>query len=89
MNIIRPSVFFVDTPKVSVKQTVTPSCKNCKYFKNQKSTEWETVGVCTLFKYQGLQHLETLTAYVQADHCRSLDELCGPNADLYKYFKDN
>ena len=81
---VRPAVFFLDSPKVYVKPRLSPSCKNCKYFRNQNSTEWDPVGVCTLFKYQGLEHIEELSSYVHSEHCRSLDELCGPNGDFYK-----
>ena len=81
---VRPSVFFLDAPKVYVKPSLTPSCKNCKYFREQNSTYWNPVGVCTLFKYQGLQHIEELSSYVHAEHCRSVEELCGLYGDFYK-----
>jgi len=73
-----------------VKPALTQNCRNCKYFRNQNSTEWTTVGVCTLFKYQGLEYVKEIDAYVHVDHCRSLEELCGPNGDYYKfnYLKD-
>ena len=65
-----------------IKPIPKPNCRNCVYFKNQNSTEWETIGVCKLFKHTYTQ--DSNNYYVEVDYCRTLPDLCGPEGKYYK-----
>ena len=74
---IRPVI----SSNIAIKRR--PSCKNCKYFRDYNSTEWEAIGVCTLFKYAAQADIKSLNYYVDVEHCRSVPELCGPEGQYF------
>jgi hypothetical protein len=84
IRMIYPSKYLAPSLKVNVPLPNKPSCRNCVYFIDKKSTEFATIGVCKLFQYKLTSPKGNMEYYADVDLVRSDSNLCGKDGEYYK-----
>ena len=76
--------FSAPSIKVNIPLPSKPSCRNCVYFIDKKSTEFATIGVCKLFQYKMVSPKGNMEYHVDIELARTDSNLCGQDGEYYK-----